>query len=208
MKPLFQSFTYSDPQYNKVVSVNHVSLESDAELIYQWMHQKHLAPFWKLDIPFDEFQAYLKKSIDATHKDIYIASLDSEPVCYFIIYQVEEDQIKNYYDHDASDIGAHFAIGKREYLKEEYIIPLTRGLISFGFHMYETERCVVEPDVRNRIVIPALQQCGFDILSEIQLPHKKAKLMMIEKKMFISNMSQLQSIQNGEKEYVRSSSNG
>ncbi|WP_338075719.1 GNAT family N-acetyltransferase [Chengkuizengella sediminis] len=180
-----------------MVTVRPVSYEKDLEIIYKWMHEEHLAPFWKLDVSLNEFQNYLKKSLEAEHKDIYIASLDDEPVCYFMTYKVSEDQIRNYYDVEEGDLGGHFAIGKRENLRKEVMIPLLRGLLSFGFYRYDTKHIIVEPDIRNRIVIPTLKQCGFEIHSYIQLPHKKAALMILRKEQFEKQMSELKKITNG-----------
>ncbi|NDI36046.1 GNAT family N-acetyltransferase [Chengkuizengella sediminis] len=194
---LRQTVTYVDIQYKKVVTVRPVSYEKDLEIIYKWMHEEHLAPFWKLDVSLNEFQNYLKKSLEAEHKDIYIASLDDEPVCYFMTYKVSEDQIRNYYDVEEGDLGGHFAIGKRENLRKEVMIPLLRGLLSFGFYRYDTKHIIVEPDIRNRIVIPTLKQCGFEIHSYIQLPHKKAALMILRKEQFEKQMSELKKITNG-----------
>lgn len=77
------------------------------------MHRKHLIPFWRLNVSFDQFQEYLKKSIDASHKDLFIASVDGEPVCYGIIYKVAKDNIRHYYPYREFDRGGHIAIGNR-----------------------------------------------------------------------------------------------
>ncbi|WP_414752265.1 GNAT family N-acetyltransferase [Anabaena sp. CCY 9910] len=190
-------FTYIDPEYGKEVSFRPVSYEQDVEMIYDWMQQKHLIPFWKLNISFAEFQEYLQKSLTADHKKLFIGSLDGEPVSYGIIYQVIKDNIRHYYPYQESDMGGHIAIGKREHFDKEYIFPIFRGSSALVFHLYKTERLIIEPDSRNRIVIPTQEQCGFYIYDEVKLPHKKATLMILEREKFFQNLSNLKQVSTG-----------
>lgn len=177
-------FTYTDLQYQKKVSIRPVSYNADLERIFNWMHQKHLIPFWRLNVSFEKFKEYLKKSLATDHKDLFITSLNDEPICYSIIYQVPYDNIRHYYPYQESDIGTHIAIGKRNYLNADFIFPIVRGLTYFVFQAYKTERVIVEPEVKNRIIIPTLEQCGFKLYDKVKLPHKRAALMILEKQNF------------------------
>nr|WP_256558337.1 GNAT family N-acetyltransferase [Halobacillus sp. A1] len=153
----------------------------DVELLYKWMHQKHIAPFWKLNLPLSEFKPWVHKSVEAEHKDCYIGFYNGEPVCYLIAYSVEEDPIKDYYDYKKGDVGMHLLIGPHSCLNKEDGLSIVRAMILFLFDRYDAERIIGEPDRRNRIVIPILKELGGEVLGRIQLPNKEAVLISGEK---------------------------
>ncbi|SFG15845.1 Protein N-acetyltransferase, RimJ/RimL family [Halobacillus alkaliphilus] len=153
----------------------------DVELLYDWMHQKHIAPFWKLNLPLSELKRWVHHSAEAEHKDCYIGTFNGEPVCYLIAYSVEEDPIKEYYDDKQGDLGMHLLIGPRSYLNKEDGLSIVRAMILFLFDRYNTKRIIGEPDRRNRIVIPILKELGGEVLGRVHLPNKEAALIAGEK---------------------------
>ncbi|QCS51053.1 GNAT family N-acetyltransferase (plasmid) [Picosynechococcus sp. PCC 11901] len=189
-------FDYYDAQYNKTASIRTVDYGQDLERIFNWMHQRHLVPFWKLNLSFTEFQKFLRKSLTAIQKDLVITSLEGEPICYGIFYQVAADNIRHFYPYQKSDIGGHIAIGERRHLTPEYLIPIFRASFQFAFKTYDTERIIIEPDAKNRILIPLLTNMGFKIYDTVKLPHKKATLMILEKHTFFSEFSKIQTSHN------------
>ncbi len=158
-----------------------VDYEKDLEMLYEWMHQKHIAPFWKLNLPMAEFKEWLHKSIEAEHKDVYIGTFNGTPVCYLIAYSVKEDPIRNYYDYQKGDLGMHLLVGPRSFLNKEDGLSIIRAMIIFLFDQYGADRIIGEPDIRNRIVIPILKKLGGRVIDRIDLPQKKASLIVGER---------------------------
>ncbi|NMH69013.1 acetyltransferase [Bacillus sp. RO3] len=155
------------------------------------MHQPHIAPFWKLNLPMPEFKQWLKQSIESDHKDIYIGSINGEPVCYLIAYSIEKDPIKEYYEYQNGDLGMHLLIGPRSHLNREDGISIIRSMILFLFDHYKGARRIIgEPDIRNRIVIPILKKLGGNVISQVHLENKKATLIVGEKDSVISKMKE------------------
>ncbi|KKI90405.1 IucA/IucC protein [Bacillus sp. SA1-12] len=159
----------------------HVQFENDLDLLYDWMHQKHIAPFWKLNLPILEFKEWLRNSIEAKHKDIYIGSFNEIPVCYLVAYSVKDDPIREYYDYQTGDLGMHLLIGPQAFLNKDDGLSIIRAMIIFLFHQYGANRIIGEPDIRNRIVIPILNKLGGKVIERIDLHHKKASLIIGEK---------------------------
>ncbi|MEC3885752.1 GNAT family N-acetyltransferase [Halobacillus sp. HZG1] len=158
--------------------------EKDVELLYDWMHQKHISPFWKLNLPVEELRSWVRKSVEADHKDGYIGTYNGEPVCYLIAYAIEKDPIKGYYHDQSGDLGMHLLIGPRHLLNKEDGLSLVRAMIYFLFDRYPAKRIIGEPDRRNRIVIPILKEVGGENLGRIDLQGKQASLIVGAKEAF------------------------
>ncbi|MYL49928.1 GNAT family N-acetyltransferase [Halobacillus litoralis] len=158
--------------------------EKDVELLHDWMHQKHISPFWKLNLPMEELRSWVRKSIEAEHKDGYIGTYNGEPVCYLIAYAIEKDPIKDYYDDQNGDLGMHLLIGPRPFLNLDDGLSLVRAMIYFLFERYQAKRIIGEPDRRNRIVIPILKKVGGENLGRIDLHGKQATLIVGAKEAF------------------------
>lgn len=166
-----------------------VDFDRDLSTLHEWMHQPHIAPFWKLNLPMSEFKQWLKQSIEADHKDIYIGTFNGKPVCYLIAYSIEKDPIKEFYEYRNGDLGMHLLIGPREYLNREDGLSMIRSMIIFLFdHYKEARRIIGEPDIRNRIVIPILKKLGGEVISKINLQNKKASLIVGERGSVIEKM--------------------
>ncbi|WP_091835408.1 GNAT family N-acetyltransferase [Marininema halotolerans] len=74
-------------------------------------------------------------------------------------------------DDEPQDIGAHFVVGNRAHIHPSYIVPIARAMAIFIFQTEPTTNTlVVEPDSRNRIIIPALEEAGLKVHSRITLP--------------------------------------
>ncbi|EIT84229.1 IucA/IucC protein [Fictibacillus macauensis ZFHKF-1] len=158
-----------------------VDLERDEEVLYEWMQQDHIAPFWKLNVEKPLFKKWLHNSVTSEKKDVYIGTYHGAPACYLIAYDVQGDEIANYYPYEAGDLGMHLLIGPRAYLNKEDGLSLIRAMILFLFHHYGAKRIIGEPDVRNRLVIPILKKIGGEVQGRITLPHKKASLLIGER---------------------------
>ncbi|GEN52688.1 GNAT family N-acetyltransferase [Halobacillus faecis] len=158
--------------------------EKDVELLHDWMHQKHISPFWKLNLPMEEVRTWVRKSVEAEHKDGYIGTYNGDPVCYLIAYAIEKDPIKDYYSYQCGDLGMHLLIGPRPLLNKEDGLSLVRAMIHFLFERYQATRIIGEPDRRNRIVIPILKQVGGANLGRIDLHGKQASLIVGAKEAF------------------------
>jgi acetyl CoA:N6-hydroxylysine acetyl transferase len=165
-----------------------VEFTRDAELLFDWMHQSHIAPFWKLDLPYTQFAEWLNRSIESDIKDVFIGTFNDVPVCYLIAYAVKDDPIQHYYHYKKNDLGMHLLIGPRSYLNLQDGLSIVRGMILFMFEHYGVDRIIGEPDVRNRIVIPILKALGGEVLGTVQLPHKKATLIMGERESVMNDM--------------------
>ena len=126
--------------------------EKDVELLHDWMHQKHISPFWKLDLPMEELRSWVRKSVEAEHKDGYIGTYNGKPVCYLVAYAIEKDPIRDYYDYQNGDLGMHLLIGPRPLLNMDDGLSIVRAMIYFLFERYQAKRIIGEPEDRKSVV--------------------------------------------------------
>ncbi|AFY40278.1 IucA/IucC family protein [[Leptolyngbya] sp. PCC 7376] len=186
-----QPFTVTDKQYNREISFRRLTYE-DLGIMHQWMQEKHLSLFWKLNVSLAEFKWYLKKCLTNESRDMVMAYSGDEPMGFGIIYQMASDPLRHYYDYDKSDLGAHIAVGRREFLEPEFLIPGLRACAQFVFETYETKRLVGESDIKNAILIPALESIGYENRGMIRLHHKRASLTTLDRDRFYKYLEKSQ----------------
>lgn len=175
---------------NRTISFRPVRVKEDLPILHRWMHQKHIKPFWKLDLSMEDLHTWLTKSTEASYKDVYMGYIDDEPACYLIAYAIMEDPINNYYAAQSGDLGMHLLIGPREYLNPTDGEAIILAMGYFLFNKYGATRIIGEPDVRNRIILPIIKRLGAKELKEIELKAKKAKLVAIEKQALLDYCAQ------------------
>lgn len=159
-------------------------IKEDVPILHEWMHQKHIYPFWKLNLPLEEIKVWVKKSISSPHKRVFMGYLNKEPVCYVIGYDVRQDLIRSYYSSGPRDLGMHLLIGPRQLLNKDDGEAIIRAMTLFLFEKFGANRIIGEPDHRNRIVIPILKKLGGKVIKDIQINEKRAKLVIANRNDF------------------------
>lgn len=177
-------FQIGDPNFSKQIVFRLVEFETDVNRLYEWMHQPHVIPFWKLNISVEQYRDHLQKFLADHHQTLFIGELDGLPMSYWEAYWVKGDILANYYDYQEADQGIHLLIGPTTFLGKGYALTLLRLLVNHLFQHQETKKVVAEPDIRNKKMIHVFEKCGFVMQKEIQLPDKRAALMFCERESF------------------------
>ncbi|MPZ13194.1 MAG: GNAT family N-acetyltransferase [Chloroflexi bacterium] len=156
-----------------------VDLEVDLDLLHAWMHQPHIVPFWQLAIGRDELAVYLRAKASADHEGPLIGCLDGRPISYWEAYWAARDPLAAYYEVDEHDQGIHLLIGPPECTGHGLGLRLLEAVVAWQFGREpRTRRVVAEPDVRNMRMIHVFTRAGFRKAGEIELPDKRAALMV------------------------------
>jgi acetyl CoA:N6-hydroxylysine acetyl transferase len=183
MKPTYP-FRYYEPKSEKNILFRYVSLENDVKLLHSWMNEKHVIPYWKLDLSLSDYKLHLQHFLGDDHQTLLIGEIDNVPVSYWESYWIKGDIIENYYEFDEYDQGIHLLIGERDYLGKGYIYPLLLTILSNKFKVSQTNRVIAEPDINNKRMIHVFKRCGFIPVKEVELPDKTGLLMFCERSMF------------------------
>jgi acetyl CoA:N6-hydroxylysine acetyl transferase len=144
--------------------------DGDLDLVHGWMHQPHVVPFWRLDLDRAELAAYLRRAAGDDHQLVLIGSVDGEPLSYWECYWAARDPLARYYPAEPADQGVHLLIGPPE--------RTGRGL---GRQLLAA--VVAWPDARNHRMIHVFERCGFRRAGELDLPDKRAALMVHERRL-------------------------
>ncbi|MGA9173874.1 MAG: GNAT family N-acetyltransferase [Thermoactinomyces sp.] len=161
----------------KTISFRKVSLEHDLDMLFQWMQQPHVIPFWNLNISFEKYRDHLRKSLTDPHQTLQIGLLNGVPMSYWETYWAKDDIVGQHYEVHPEDQGVHLLIGPPSFLGKGYALPLLKAMVFRLFQYEKTEKVIAEPDIRNDKMIHIFKKCGFEIQKEIDLPDKRALLM-------------------------------
>ncbi|MFB1063420.1 GNAT family N-acetyltransferase [Natrinema sp. H-ect4] len=172
-----------------MIGFREVDLGRDLGRLHQWLNQSHVLPYWTQDDPLPKVRDTITERAANEDQTLYIGYLDHVPMSYWETYWAVEDRVARYYDADLADQGIHLLIGPPEYLGHSHAKPLIETMLAFQFQHPETQRVVVEPDVRNEKVIHIFEKCGFKHHKQIQLDDKRAQLMICRRETFESEVS-------------------
>jgi RimJ/RimL family protein N-acetyltransferase len=157
----------------------HLDPEEDLDLVHGWMHQPHVVPFWHLDVPRAELRAHLESMAAAAHIEPLIGCVDGVPVSYWEVYRAAEDALAAHYAAEEHDQGVHLLVGPIELTGRGLGRRLLEAVVDWQLAREpRTRRIVAEPDVRNARMIHVFERCGFVREGELELPDKRAVLMV------------------------------
>ncbi|GGT48373.1 N-acetyltransferase [Streptomyces kurssanovii] len=157
-----------------------VILERDLALISSWMNDPAVAAFWELAGPDTVTAAHLRAQLDGDGRSIpCLGVLDDKPMSYFEIYRADLDPLARHYPARPHDTGIHLLIGG--------VVDRGRGIGSVLLRavsdlvLDNRPRCtrvLAEPDMRNTPSVSAFLTSGFRYCAELDLPDKRAALMV------------------------------
>ncbi|TSE10388.1 MULTISPECIES: GNAT family N-acetyltransferase [Aquimarina] len=158
------------------IHLRFLDLENDIETVHDWVTRPY-ASYWGMqEYPLEEVRIGYQEIIESDYHDAFIGILDNQPIFLMERYQVSEDPISTYYDVKKGDIGMHILVSPPQKKIPNFTWHIFSTILDYLFSDIQTERIVVEPDVRNEKIHVLNKRAGFQYHKEIQLPHKKAAL--------------------------------
>lgn len=159
-----------------------VDPQRDVELVHAWMNDPDVAAFWELAVPADRIARYLCEHVGSVHSTPYIGKLDGAAMSYWELYRADLDPLARHYHARRGDAGVHLLLGP--------VGSRGRGIgtrllqVVAGWQLAAdpaATRVVAEPDVRNARSVRAFQRAGFRHAADVDLPDKRAALMIRER---------------------------
>lgn len=157
-----------------------VSVDRDLPLITRWMNDPAVAEFWELSGEQRITEDHLRAQVRGDGRSVpCLGVLDGIPMSYWEIYRADLDPVARYYPSRPHDTGVHLLIGG--------VADRARGLGSVllrtvsGLVLDNRPACtrvIAEPDLRNTPSIAAFLNAGFRLSAEVELPDKRAALMI------------------------------
>ncbi|MZD06276.1 GNAT family N-acetyltransferase [Streptomyces sp. SID5785] len=155
-------------------------LERDLDLVSRWMNDPAVAAFWELAGPDAVTADHLRAQLGGDGRSVpCLGVLGGTPMSYWEIYRADLDPLARYYPSRPHDTGIHLLLGavadRGRGLGTALLTAVADLILD---HRPSCSRVVAEPDIRNTPSISAFLSAGFRFSAEIDLPDKRAALMI------------------------------
>ncbi|WP_338895733.1 GNAT family N-acetyltransferase [Streptomyces sp. TG1A-60] len=157
-----------------------VLLDRQLRLISRWMNDAAVASYWKLAGPEDVTADHLRTQLDGDGRSVpCLGLLDGTPMSYWEIYRADLDPLARHYPARPHDTGIHILIGPVAERGRGLGSTLLRAAADLILDRRPScARVVAEPDLRNFSSVSAFLSAGFRFSAEVDLPDKRAALMV------------------------------
>ncbi|MFE7030967.1 GNAT family N-acetyltransferase [Streptomyces sp. NPDC057621] len=157
-----------------------VHLTRDVPLISRWMNDPAVAAFWELAGPDTATEEHLRAQLDGDGRSVpCLGVLNGTPMSYWEIYRADLDPLARHYPARPHDTGIHLLIGGVAHRGRGLGTVLLRAVSDLVLDRRPScARVVAEPDLRNTPSVSAFLSAGFRFSAEVELPDKKAALMV------------------------------
>ncbi len=157
-----------------------VRVERDLRRICGWMNDPDVAAFWELSGPASVTEAHLRWQIGGDGRSVpCLGVLDGTPMSYWEIYRADLDPLARHYPARPHDTGIHLLIGGDADRGRGLGAVLLRAVARLVLDRRPAcARVLAEPDLRNIPSIAAFLSAGFRFSAEVDLPAKRAALMV------------------------------
>ncbi|CAM5382980.1 GNAT family N-acetyltransferase [Streptomyces atroolivaceus] len=157
-----------------------VEPERDLPVISRWMNDPAVAAFWELAGPEAVTAAHLRRQLGGDGRSVpCLGVLGGTPMSYWEIYRADLDPLARHYPARPHDMGVHLligAVGDRGRGVGSILLRAVSDLVLGNRPL--CGRVVAEPDLRNTPSVSAFLSAGFRFCAEVDLPDKRAALMV------------------------------
>jgi len=163
-------------------SLRRLDLDRDLDVVHAWMNDPEVARFWKMPWARERIASYLREQQRSRHSTPYLGELDGVPMSYWEVYRADLDPLAQHYVAREYDVGMHMLLGPAECRGRGLATSLLRAMSTWVLDAYpDAGRVVGEPDVENTRVIRAIERAGFRRAEDLDLPNKRAALMIFDR---------------------------
>ncbi|MFJ9247356.1 GNAT family N-acetyltransferase [Streptomyces sp. NPDC101776] len=157
-----------------------VHIERDLPLINRWMNDPAVAEFWELAGPQTLTEDHLRAQLAGDGRSVpCLGVLEGTPMSYWEIYRADLDPLARRYPARPHDTGIHLLIGNGTDRGRGLGGTLLRAVADLVLDRRPAcARIVAEPDIRNTPSVAAFLCAGFRFSAEVDLPAKRAALMV------------------------------
>ncbi|MFJ4841434.1 GNAT family N-acetyltransferase [Streptomyces sp. NPDC088746] len=157
-----------------------VEPERDLAVISRWMNDPAVAAFWELAGPEQVTAAHLRRQLEGDGRSVpCLGVLAGTPMSYWEIYRADLDPLARHYPARPHDMGIHLLIGGVGDRGRGIGTVLLRAVADLVLdNRPHCGRVVAEPDLRNTPSVSAFLRAGFRFCAEVDLPDKRAALMV------------------------------
>jgi len=150
-----------------------------AEIVHGWVI-KPRNRFWGMgDHSVDQVREIYEFVDGLSTHHAYLIRIDEAPVGIFQTYEPAHDPVAECYEVRPGDFGLHLMLDGGDLTLPHLSTLAIPALLRFAFQDPARVRLVAEPDIRNDKAIRRLARHGFELGPEIDLGHKRARLVFL-----------------------------
>ncbi|MFB6594686.1 GNAT family N-acetyltransferase [Streptomyces diastaticus] len=155
----------------------------DLTLLTTWMNDPAVAAFWELAGPPGTTARHVRAQLAGDGRSVpCLGLLDGRPMSYWELYRADLDPLARHYPARPHDTGVHLLLGGAADRGRGVGTALLRAVVCLVLaHRPRCGRVLAEPDVRNAPSVAAFRRAGFRLDTEVDLPGKRAALMVRER---------------------------
>ncbi|KAA0592801.1 RimJ/RimL family protein N-acetyltransferase [Azospirillum lipoferum] len=184
-KPVGELYRRFDPALGLWISLRSLDIETDLERFNRWQNTPRVLEFWQEGGDFLKHRAYLEGLAEDPHVQTLIGCFDDEPFAYFEAYWAKEDRIAPFCAPGDHDRGIHMLVGEEHHRGPHKVRSWLSALVHWLFLSdARTARVVSEPRADNARMIGHMQSLGFLRERDFDFPHKRAALMLLDRRYF------------------------
>lgn len=163
-----------------VLHLRPVRVARDLALVSRWMNDPAVAAFWGLEGPAAVAEAHLRRLCGGDGRGVpCLGYLDGVPMSYWELYRADLDPLARHYPARPHDTGLHLLVGEVADRGRGTGTALLRAVADLVLDRRPScARVVAEPDLRNTPSVAAFLGAGFRFSAEVDLPGKRAALMV------------------------------
>ncbi|WP_328751014.1 acetyltransferase [Streptomyces sp. NBC_00285] len=157
-----------------------VTVERDVPLVCRWMNDPVVTRFWELAGPQHVTENHLRPQLAGDGRSMpCLGVLEGNPMSYWEIYRADLDPLARHYPARPHDTGIHLLIGTGTDRGRGLGSTLVKAVADLVLDKRPAcARVVAEPDLRNILSIAAFLSAGFRLSAEVDLPDKRAALLV------------------------------
>ncbi|MER7780272.1 GNAT family N-acetyltransferase [Streptomyces sp. NPDC096191] len=160
-----------------------VHAERDVPLVARWMNDPAVAAYWELTGPPSVTADHVRAQLTGDGRSVpCVGVLDGVPMSYWEIYRADLDPLARYCPVRPQDTGLHLLIGDDADRGQGLGTTLIRAVTDLVLAARPAcTRVLAEPAVRNAPSVAAFLGAGYRYSAEVDLPAKRAALMIRER---------------------------
>jgi RimJ/RimL family protein N-acetyltransferase len=157
--------------------------DRDRDLLHDWLHRPHVAPWWGPDRSPEETRAYIERQRGSGHLVPWIVSAvdgatgEPWPFGYTETYRPIDDPLADWFPVLPTDRGWHVLVGPTEAMGSGLPRLMGRAVLGHLFAEPGIERVICEPNELNTRMLGYCKALGYDVLAGVDLPGKRALIL-------------------------------
>lgn len=187
LEPETLNTVFSKERNGLTFTLRPFNLEKDLELVHEWFHREHTIPFWAMNLPLKELEAFYINLEASDYSHAFIGELNGEPLFTTEYYWAMRDLVGKYYQSEPDDYGMHICIAPAE-REKRHSLAVIRTILDYLFAQPQVGRCIGESHRDNKAALGLFKKVGYELQRVIDLPNKPANLTFLSRQSYINKL--------------------